>query len=75
MEFKKPVAVLASGVAKVNVNQWHRLEMRFKGSRILAFLDGAPLASVESSAHLHGMVGLSTEWDHVQFDNLRVTPD
>jgi hypothetical protein len=73
VEFKKPPTSLASGVASIDRNQWHRMEMRFNGNKIAVFLDGAPLASVESSAHSHGMIGLGTEWDHVQFDNLRVS--
>jgi galactosylceramidase len=73
-EFKNPVVTLASGSAMIDRNQWHRLELRFLGKRIVASLDGAPLASVENSAHTHGMFGLGTDWDHIQFDNLRVAP-
>ena len=73
-EFKNPVVTLASGSAMIDRNQWHRLELRFLGKRIVASLDGAPLASVENSAHTHGMFGLGTNWDHIQFDNLRVAP-
>jgi hypothetical protein len=74
-EFKKPPVTLASGVAKIDRRQWQRLKMRFNGSKIAVFLDGVPLATVESSAHTHGMIGLGTEWSHVQFDNLQVVPD
>jgi hypothetical protein len=73
-EFKKPVVTLASGSAKIDPGQWHRLELRFRFKQIVASLDGAPLASIEDSAHTHGMFGLGTEWNHIQFDNLRVTP-
>jgi len=73
-EFKKPVTMLASGTTKIERGQWHRLELRFRGSQIVGLLDGAPLASVENSAHTHGMFALGTEWDHAQFDNLRVAP-
>ena len=73
-EFKKPVVTLASGFARIDREQWHRLELRFLGKRIVASLDGAPLASIEDSAHSRGMIALVTEWDRVQFDNLRVTP-
>lgn len=73
-EFKKPVVPLASGSVTLNRNQWHRLELRFHGTRIEASLDGAPLTSVENSAHTHGMFALGTEWNRIQFDNLQVTP-
>ena len=73
-EFKKPVTALASGSVTFDRNQWHHLELRFKGKRIVASLDGATIASVDSQAHTHGMFGLGTEWNHAQFDNLSVTP-
>jgi hypothetical protein len=73
-EFKKPVTSLASGSVALDRNQWHHLELRFLGKQIVASLDGAQLASVESTAHTHGMFGLGTEWDHIQFDNLSIAP-
>ncbi len=73
-EFKKPVATLASGSALINRSQWHRLELRFHGGQIVASLDGATLATVENSAHTHGMFAVGTEWGRIQFDNLGVTP-
>jgi hypothetical protein len=73
-QFKKPVVTLASGAATIDRNQWQHLELRFNGKRIEALLNGAPLASVENTAHTHGMFALGTEWDRIQFDNLRVTP-
>ena len=73
-QFKKPVVTLASGSATIDRNQWQHLELRFNGKRIEALLNGAPLASVENTAHTHGMFALGTEWDRIQFDNLRVTP-
>jgi hypothetical protein len=48
--------------------------MSFHGKQIAASLDGKPLATVEDSAHSHGMFALATEWDHIQFDNLSVEP-
>ena len=73
-EFKKPTITLASGSARIDRGPWHRLELSFHGKQIAASVDGVSLAKVESSAHTHGMFALGTEWDHVQFDNLRVAP-
>jgi O-glycosyl hydrolase len=72
-QMNKPPATLASGTARIDRNQWHRMELRFAGKRITAMLDGAPLATVEDATHTHGMFALGTEWDRIQFDNLRVT--
>jgi O-glycosyl hydrolase len=73
-EFQKLVVTLASGSVALDRGQWHHLELRFRGKRIEASLDGVLLAAVESTTHAHGMFGLGTEWDRVQFDNLRVVP-
>lgn len=73
-EYKKPVVTLASGSVRIDGKQWHRMELSFHGSHITASLDGSPLTSVENSAHTHGMIALGTEWNRVQFDNLRVAP-
>ena len=73
-EFKKPTVTLASGSVQIDRSQWHRLELSFHGTRIIASLDGGSLAAVENSTHTHGMFALGSEWDHMQFDNLRVSP-
>ena len=73
-EFKKPVVTLAAGSIKLDPLQWHHLELRFRGAEIKASVDGTVIASVDSLAHSHGMFALGSEWDHIQFDNLKVTP-
>jgi O-glycosyl hydrolase len=72
--YKQPVTTLASGSVAIDGSQWHRLELSFLGTRVAASLEGKSLASIETTAHTHGMIGLGTEWDHIQFDNLHVTP-
>lgn len=74
-QYKKPTATLASGTATIDRSQWHHLELRFQGTRIAALLDGTRLATVEDTTHPHGMFALGTEWNLIQFDNLRVTPE
>jgi galactosylceramidase len=71
--YKKPTNILTKGIARIDSSAWHRVELRFHGSRIEAILDGASLASVEDATHTHGMIALGAEWDHLQFDNLTVT--
>ena len=73
-EFKKPVVTLASGSDLLDRLKWHHLELRFHGAEIKASVDGTVITSVDSLAHAHGMFALGTEWDHIQFDNLKVTP-
>jgi hypothetical protein len=72
--FKKPLVTLASGCTKIDQTQWHHLELRFHGKQIQASLDGAVLVTVEDPTHAHGMFAIGTEWDKIQFDNLRLAP-
>ena len=72
--YKQPAATLASGSATIDRHHWHRLELKFRGTQIAVSLDDKPLAMIESTAHTHGMFAVGTEWDHTQFDNVRVTP-
>jgi hypothetical protein len=70
--YKQPTAIYATGSTNLNNRQWHRFALTFLGTTVTASLDGKTLASVEATAHSHGMIGLGTEWNHVQFDNLSV---
>ncbi len=72
--YKQPTATLACGTISLDRAQWHRLQLTFRGTQVAASIDNKPLASIESTAHSHGMFGLGTEWEHTQFDNLRVEP-
>lgn len=71
-EYKKPVVTLASGSTPLDRSHWHHLELSFRGRQVDASIDGKPVSAVENAAHAHGMFALGTEWQHVQFDNLRV---
>ncbi len=72
--YKEPTASLASGITKLDPAKWHRLELQFRGTTVTALLDGKTLVKTESEAHTHGMFALGTEWEHTQFDNLRLEP-
>jgi O-glycosyl hydrolase len=73
-EFQKTTVTLVEDSATIDRGRWSHLELRFRGNRIEAFLDGMLLGSAENSTHSHGMFALGTKWDRVQFDNLSVTP-
>jgi hypothetical protein len=73
-QYKQPVATLALGSTPIHRDAWHHLELRFHGNRITALLDGTQLTAIDDSTHTHGMFGLGTEWNRIQFDNLRIAP-
>jgi hypothetical protein len=70
--YKKPTVTLASGSAPLDSHHWHRLELSLHGKQIAASIDGKALSTIESADHAHGMFGLGTQWDHIQFDNVQV---
>lgn len=70
--YKQPMAVYAKGSVNLHERAWHRLALRFHGTTVSASLDGEVIASVEATAHSHGMIGLGSEWGLVQFDSLNV---
>jgi glycosyl hydrolase family 59/glycosyl hydrolase family 59 (putative galactocerebrosidase) len=72
--YRQVTRTLAQGKVAPAQDQWHHLELRFAGQQIAASLDEEPLATVQDSSHAHGMFGVGSEWNHVQFDNLAVTP-
>ncbi|WP_051898872.1 hypothetical protein [Sciscionella sediminilitoris] len=55
-------------------NGWHRLELRPRGARVTATVDGKQLATVADPDYTIGQVSLGVDgWQHAEFDNLRVT--
>ena len=72
-EYNKPEVTLACGNVTIDHARWHHIELRFHGTRIEANLDGSRLTAVDNAAHAHGMFALGTDWNRIQFDNLRVT--
>ncbi len=73
--YKSPTLTLASGSLILNAAAWHHLTLSTRGRSITATCDGRSLASVRDSSHAHGMFGIGSGWNHVQFYNLRVTPE
>jgi hypothetical protein len=70
--YKKPSVALGEGESKLRARAWHQLRLRFAADTITADLDSHQLASVRDKSHVRGMVGVGTEWNHAQFDNLSV---
>jgi hypothetical protein len=74
-KYKVPTRLLAQGTVGLNGHDWHRLELRFKGSGIEALIDGRSVGAVEDGGHVQGMFGVGTGWAREQFDNFKVTPE
>ena len=72
--YKKPAITLASGTVKLSASSWHRFTLNMRGQHISAQLDGVPLASVQDASHSHGLFGIGSSWNRVQFDNVKTIP-
>ena len=73
--YHRPTRTLAQGKASTASGEWHHLELVFQGEKIEANLDGKALATVQDATHKKGMIGIGSEWNRAQFDNLAVTGD
>jgi hypothetical protein len=73
--YHKPTITLAQGKTSAAGGEWHHLELVFRGDTIEAELDGKTLSTVQDDGHKKGMIGIGSEWNCAQFDNLAVTPD
>ncbi|MDN3241226.1 hypothetical protein [Glycomyces tritici] len=49
---------LASAALDAPGPRWHRLALRFEGTRITGLVDGEPVLTAEDATHAHGMAGL-----------------
>ncbi len=73
--YHQPSHTLAQGKTSAAAGEWRHLELGFDGEKIVAKLDGNTLAVVQDRSHTHGMIGIGSEWNRAQFDNLAVNGD
>lgn len=65
--------VLASGtVAAPGTGTWHRLGLSARGSTLTATVDGRPVATLSDASWSHGLAGIESNWNRVQYDDLTV---
>ena len=63
---------LASGLVVLPEKSWHSVQIDAKGINIKAHIDGEVVADITDSTYTHGMVGLGSSFNLVDFDNLEV---
>ena len=64
--------VLAQGTTVAPGTAWHQLGLRCLGDRIVASLDGKPVADVLDSTYPRGLIGLASRFHPARFDNLQI---
>jgi hypothetical protein len=64
--------VLASGYADFPPFRWHNLSMVLKGQKISVFINDKEVVSVTDSKYTHGLAGLGSDFNFVEFDDLEI---
>ena len=73
-ELKAHTNTLAAGKVAFAAGIWHRLQLRFAGSKLTALIDGLELRTLEDGTYPCGMAGLGTGWNTAEFDHFSVQP-
>jgi galactosylceramidase len=63
---------LTQGTTGAPGTGWHTLRLRCVGDRIVASLDGEPLAAVQDSTYSRGLVGIASRFHPARFDKLQI---
>ena len=63
---------LASGLVILPENSWHSLQLDAKDDQITAIINGQTVIKITDSTYSHGMIGLGSSFNEVDFDNVKV---
>ncbi len=63
---------LISGLINLSENKWHTLMLETKGNKITATINGIVVAQITDATYKHGMAGLGSSFNIVDFDNFMV---
>ncbi|MEI6677889.1 MAG: family 16 glycoside hydrolase [Mariniphaga sp.] len=63
---------LAAGLTVLNPHSWHTILLETKGDKIKAKINGNIVAEVTDSKYTHGMIGLGSSFNLVDFDNVEI---
>ena len=74
-ELKAFTKTLKSGTTAFAADRWHKLALRFSGSRIVASIDRVEIQAMDENdldCFDRGMAGLGSGWNNARFDNVSV---
>ena len=63
---------LTSGFIPLPENSWHSIKLDAKGDKIRAIINGQLVSELADSTYSHGMIGMGSSFNLVDFDNLEV---
>ena len=71
-ELTAGVKKLASGLIALPENSWNSIQLDARGDKITAIVNGQSVAEITDSTYSHGMIGLGSSFNEVDFDNVKV---
>jgi galactosylceramidase len=63
---------LSNGLVPLNGNNWHTLMLETKGIQIRGYINNLLVTDISNSAYQHGMAGVGSSFNNVDFDNFNV---
>ena len=63
---------LASGFQQLDNKRWNRLSLSLHKDIIRLFINGQLIKEIQDSTYTHGMIGIGTSFNNVEFDNLTI---
>lgn len=63
---------IASGYANFSPFTWHHISIKFRGNSISVFVNNKEVASVNNTKYTHGIAGLGSDFNYIEFDNFEI---
>jgi galactosylceramidase len=63
---------LSNGLVPLNGNNWHTLMLETKGIQIRGYINNQLVTDISNSAYQHGMAGVGSSFNNVDFDNFKI---
>jgi len=64
---------LATGLIAITNNKWNSVQLTVEGNKIKAIINGQVVADLADSTYSHGMAGLGSSFNNVDFDNFEIS--
>ena len=63
---------LSNGLVQLKEKNWHTLVLETKGIQLKGYVDNQLITDISNSAYSHGMAGIGSSFNNVDFDNFTI---
>lgn len=63
---------LSNGLIQLKEKNWHTLVLETKGIQLKGYVDNQLITDISNSAYSHGMAGIGSSFNNVDFDNFTI---